>query len=74
MLSPKTLERVSCAYRRGYNDGYYEKDGTQPQGAHAKPGYVKPFAGFDYEEGVKAGRNDRHWEDFRRAAKEASTA
>lgn len=65
MLSSQTLERVSAAYRRGYYDGYYEGK-RDPQGANVKPKYIKPFASFDYEEGLKAGRNDRRWADERR--------
>lgn len=66
MLSPATLERVSAAYRRGYYDGYGEADGKPADGANVKPEYIKPFASYDYEEGLKAGRNDRHWADKRR--------
>ena len=58
MLSASTLERVSVAYRRGYYDGYY---GTK-QGAAVKPEYIKPFAEYDYEQGVHAGANDAKWE------------
>ena len=65
MLSPQTLERVSVAYRRGYNDGY---NGTS-EGANVKPECINPFAGYDYAEGVKAGANDKRWDDFRNAPK-----
>lgn len=58
MLSDQTLERVSVAYRRGYRDGY---SGTN-QGANVKPEYIKPFADFDYEQGLKAGANDARCE------------
>ena len=58
MLSPTTLERVSVAYRRGYYDGYY---GTN-QGAAVKPEYIKPFADFDYQQGLEAGANDAKWD------------
>jgi hypothetical protein len=54
MMSAITLERVSVAYRRGYYDGYY---GTN-KGAAVKPKYFKPFAPYDYEQGVHAGAND----------------
>ena len=57
-----TLERVSVAYRRGYYDGYY---GTN-QGAAVKPEYIKPFAEYDYEQGVHAGANDAKWENKRK--------
>jgi hypothetical protein len=57
MMSASTLERVSVAYRRGYYDGYY---GTN-QGAAVKPEYIKPFAEYDYEQGVHAGANDAKW-------------
>jgi hypothetical protein len=58
MMSSSTLERVSCAYRRGYYDGYY---GTH-QGVAVKPEYIKPFSSFDYEQGVHAGANDARCE------------
>jgi len=64
MMSNATLERVSVAYRRGYRDGY---NGTN-QGANVRPGYVKPFASFDYQEGLRAGRNDHKWADQRAEA------
>jgi hypothetical protein len=58
MMSANTLERVSVAYRRGYYDGY---NGTN-QGAAVKPEYIKPFAEYDYEQGLHAGANDAKWE------------
>lgn len=58
MMSPMTLERVSVAYRRGYYDGY---NGTN-QGAAVKPEYIKPFADYDYQEGLRAGANDARCE------------
>ena len=61
MLSAKTLERVSVAYRRGYYDGYF---GTK-NGAEVRSEYIKPFAAYDYDAGVKAGKNDKYWEDKR---------
>ena len=67
MLSPATLERVSCAYRRGYYDGYY---GTN-KGANVKPEYIKPFAEHDYIKGHQAGKNDRYWADEPAAGYEA---
>lgn len=66
MLSNATLERVSVAYRRGYRDGY---DGTN-QGANVTAEYIKPFASFDYKEGLESGANDRKWDDYY-AAKQA---
>ena len=57
MLSDKTLERVSVAYRRGYRDG---AAGNQPF-CEVRPEYIKPFADFDYAEGYKAGANDAKW-------------
>jgi hypothetical protein len=56
MLSPSQLERASAAYRRGYYDGYYGRPtpaGTMP------PDYS--FAARDYDEGRRAGANDRLW-------------
>lgn len=67
MLSDKTLERVSVAYRRGYRDGY---NGTN-KGANVKPEYFKPFAEHDYLAGYQAGKNDRYWADEPRAGYEA---
>ena len=64
MLSPQTLERVSVAYRRGYYDGYDNKD----KFCAVKPEYIKPFADFDYEQGYKAGANDAHWNNKTRSA------
>ena len=51
MLTAKTLERVSVAYRRGYYDGYYNR----PQSLEIRPGYIKPFADSDYAAGYAAG-------------------
>ena len=65
MLSPQTLERVSVAYRRGYQDGY---NGTN-HGANVKPEYILPFASYDYAEGVRAGANDKRGFDLRNAPK-----
>lgn len=59
MLSPQTLERVSCSYRRGYYDGY---DGKEMKDAKAPTSFDdRPFATFDYEQGYKAGANDKRW-------------
>lgn len=58
MLSDRTLERVSVAYRRGYRDGYAAKT----QFLAVKPEYIKPFAEFDYQQGYDAGANDAKWE------------
>ena len=63
MLSAATLERVSVAYRRGYQDGY---SGTN-QGANVRPEYIKPFAEFDYAEGLKAGANDARCDRLRKS-------
>ena len=60
MLSTATLERVSTAYRKGYYDGY---EGREPF-CEVKPGYIKPFANYDYEQGLKAGANDAKWETY----------
>lgn len=57
MLSPQTLERVSCSYRRGYYDGY---DGKVVDNSQRDP-LDRPFANFDYEQGYKAGANDKKW-------------
>ena len=66
MLSAQTLERVSCAYRKGYYDGYDGRD----KFAKVKPEYIKPFADHDYEEGYKVGQNDRAWAEHERAQKD----
>jgi hypothetical protein len=65
MLSPKTLERVSCSYRRGYYDGYDGKAIDSPQ----RDPLDRPFANFDYEQGYKAGANDKRWMLERQAAR-----
>ncbi len=63
MLSPQTLNRVSASYRKGYYDGY---DG-KPQAVYAdfdftsNSAVVRPFANHDYQDGYKAGANDRKW-------------
>lgn len=57
MLSDKTLERVSVAYRKGYRDGYCGRE----EFCAVKPEYIKPFADFDYSNGYKAGKNDAEW-------------
>lgn len=67
MLSNQTLERVSVGYRRGYRDGYA---GNEPF-CEVKPEYIKPFADFDYTEGLKAGANDAKWEKFYAERKQA---
>lgn len=63
MLSPATLNRVSHSYRRGYYDGY---EGRAAQNLPV-PDYngvpLKPFSDFDYDEGYKAGANDKRWSD-----------
>jgi hypothetical protein len=64
MLSPATLERVSVSYRRGYYDGYDGKVADNPQ----RDPLDRPFSNFDYEQGYKAGANDKHWMLERRAA------
>lgn len=55
MLSPQTLERVSVSYRRGYYDGYDGKPVNNP----ARHPLDRPFANFDYDQGYKAGANDK---------------
>jgi hypothetical protein len=57
MLSPKTLERVSVSYRRGYYDGYDGKAVDNP----ARDPFDRPFANFDYDQGYKAGASDKKW-------------
>jgi hypothetical protein len=64
MLSPSTLERVSVSYRRGYYDGYDGKATDNPQ----RDPFDRPFASFDYEQGYKAGANDKRRMLERRAA------
>ena len=67
MLSPKTLERVSCSYRKGYYDGYYGRpkeilnNGISKINDDAIGGTIRPFADFDYEQGYQAGANDARW-------------
>ena len=57
MLSPQTLERVSCSYRRGYYDGYDGNTADNPQ----RDPLERPFANFDYAQGYKAGASDKKW-------------
>jgi hypothetical protein len=57
MLSPQTLERVSCSYRRGYYDGYDGKPISIPD----RDPFDRPFANFDYEQGYSAGVSDKKW-------------
>ena len=57
MLSPSTLNRVSASYRKGYYDGYQNK----PNQYQSNPQLMKPFGKFDYQEGYKAGANDKKW-------------
>ena len=64
MLSPATLERVSVSYRRGYYDGYDGKLADNPR----RDPLDRPFANFDYEQGYKAGANDKRRMLERRAA------
>lgn len=66
MLSPATLERVSHSYRRGYYDGHEKrphKNDPIPTTDSGIP--LKPFSDFDYDEGYKAGANDRKWADVK---------
>ena len=64
MLSPATLDRVSSSYRRGYYDGYNGTPQAQPAvGFAAGAAAIRPFANADYEAGLKAGANDRKWND-----------
>lgn len=60
MLSANTLDRTSMAYRKGYNDGYFERvfNATAHPSDH-------PFAAGDYKDGYLAGKNDRYWDDKR---------
>jgi hypothetical protein len=53
MLSPQALDRVSNAYRCGYLAGF--------AGEEESVSANDTFAGFDYREGYKAGKNDRFW-------------
>jgi hypothetical protein len=64
MLSPTTLERVSCSYRRGYYDGYDGKPVNNP----TRHPFDHPFANHDYAAGYKAGANDKYCSLMRRAA------
>ena len=64
MLTPKTLERVSASYRRGYYDGYNGQPAVDAK-ASEHP-FDRPFANADYASGHKAGANDRKWADVER--------
>jgi len=70
MLSPQMLERVSVAYRRGYEDGYNSTN----RGALVRPEYIKPFAAGDYKDGLLAGWNDQFWAGMRMGPGGMSTA
>lgn len=71
MLSPATLERVSCSYRDGYYAGYFGRAKAAPETGIEKisddtiGGTIRPFADVDYEKGYAAGANDRKWADLR---------
>jgi hypothetical protein len=67
MLSPKTLERVSASYRRGYYDGHAGKPAEDAK-ASAHP-FDRPFANADYAAGHEAGANDRKWSEVSRSPK-----
>jgi hypothetical protein len=60
MISANTLSQVSNSFRRGYYDGYDGKPKVNQIGRHP---FDRPFANFDYDEGYKAGINDRKWAD-----------
>lgn len=60
MLTPQSLDRVSCSYRRGYYDGYDGRGCKDPHGPDHP--FDRPFANADYVEGHKAGANDAKWE------------
>lgn len=64
MLSVATLNRVSSSYRRGYYDGFEGKlHQNLPVEKTAQGIPMRPFSDFDYDEGHKAGKNDRYWAD-----------
>lgn len=64
MLSAQTLNRVSHSYRRGYYDGYEQREAKNEAVPTTDMGIpLKPFSDFDYDEGFKAGENDRRWTD-----------
>lgn len=60
MLSPATLNRVSASYARGYRDGYAGMPNMDT--LKSDHPFDRPFANFDYQEGYKAGANDRRCE------------
>jgi hypothetical protein len=64
MLSAQTLNRVSHSYRRGYYAGYEgqpAQNDAVPTTDNGVP--LKPFSDFDYDEGYRAGANDKRWTD-----------
>lgn len=64
VLSAKTLERVSISYRRGYYDGYDQKQPQNKSVQKTDNGIpMKPFSDHDYFEGYRAGLNDYYWEN-----------
>lgn len=63
MLSAKNLERVSCSYRIVYYDGYFGRVDQLIQS-----NMQKPFAGYDYDNGYKAGANDAKWNNLNKKA------
>lgn len=56
MMTPRTLERTTPRYRRGYRDGYAMPIDPLP---------LRPLTVYacDYQAGFKAGANDRLWDD-----------
>lgn len=66
MLNPATLNRVSNSYRRGYLAGHAQEPCQNEPVVRTESNIpMKPFSDHDYEEGYKAGLNDRYWSDFR---------
>lgn len=63
MLSPNVLEKCTHSFRRGYKAGYF--GGSQVDDLGPSDPMDRPFANYDYEEGFKAGKNDRLWAEKR---------
>jgi len=68
MLSDEQLQRIGYSYRRGYQDGYGGRKKREDGETKPSPGLdpwrpgERPFVGFDYSEGYKAGANDARWD------------
>lgn len=64
MLSDEQTQRVGDSYRRGYRDGYAGRRKREDPDIKPSPGLdpwrpgERPFVGFDYSEGYRAGAID----------------